>query len=442
MRRLALAIPLALLIQVACSVAVPREIAPAATATPAATALGLPKPIPQPITRTSPGAQVAWLNARTSPDNRPLLVGIDPSGATVAKLELMLMGVSRAARSADGASLFLFAEDRIDVYSALDGTRVKTYRAAGARVLDTAFSADGRWAAFLLPAARVQLLDLETGLSQTFAVGHDPNAKLPGMSGDTAGVIWATLAFAPDSAHLYAVTDWGGPVRLSAFELSATAWSPTTTAVDGQGAVRYPSCAGPAMRMKVVNAGRTLAAFCNYDASVWLFDLASPTSAAVLHPVMANPFWAAPIFTPDGQLLYVHQWPSFGDQMQVVDLASRRLAGPVPTPTKLGDRGPFSWLAPLVAYAGGTASTVPVSPDGLRLYSATSDGVVVLRIPDLAPIARLASGVATDEVWVSGDGRTVYATAGTHLAIARDDGSPVRTIDVPTTNSFVASERG
>jgi hypothetical protein len=32
---------------------------------------------------------------------------------------------------------------------------------------------------------------------------------------------------------------------------------------------------------------------------------------------------------------------------------------------------------------------VPVSPDGLKLSLATDDGVMVLRIPDLKPIAKL-----------------------------------------------------
>ncbi len=442
MRRFALAIPLALLLSAACSITAPTALAPgSSTAAPSASSLALPKPIPQPITRTSPGAQVAWLDTQPSSDGR-VLIGIDPAGSTVAKLELLFLGVSRVARSADGASLFLFAEDRIDVYSALDGKRMKTYRAAGARVVDSAFSADGRWVALLLPASVLQLLDLQTGLSQTFTVGHDPNARLPGMGGNIASVVWATLAFAPDSTHLYVLSDWGGPARLSAFELTAAVWSPTTVALDGQGAIRFPSCNGPAAVMKVISGGRTVAVFCNYDGAVWLFDLAALTSATVVHPSMANPFWVAPIFTPDGQLLYLHQWPAFGDVMQVVDLTTRRLAGPVPTPTKVADPGPFSWLMPVV-YAGGTASTVPISPDGLKLYSATGDGVMVLRIPDLKPIARLAAGIGMDEVWISGDGRTVFATSGAHLVIARDDGTQSKTIDLPTPYvGFVASERG
>jgi len=157
---------------------------------------------------------------------------------------------------------------------------------------------------------------------------------------------------------------------------------------------------------------------------------------------MRNPFWIAPIFTPDGQLLYLHQYPAFGDQMQVVDLRNQALLGPVRTPQKLNDPGPFAWLFP-VAYAGGTPSTIPVSPDGLRLYTCgTGDGVTVLRIPDLKPLAKLASGMDMSEVWISGDGRTVYGMdQGKGLVIIAPDGSAKR-VDLRDAGSFLASEHG
>src|SRR5207302_10452336 len=138
------------------------------------------------------------------------------------------------------------------------------------------------------------------------------------------------------------------------------------------------------------------------------------------------------IFTPDGRLLYLHQSPGFGDTMQVVDLTQRRLLGPVPTPTELGKTGPFGGLI-TNAHAGWVASTVPLSPDGLILYSATDDGVMALRVPDLKPIAKLAPGVGTQEVWVSGDGHTVYATTadGSRLLLMRDSGGGVRSVALP-----------
>ncbi len=108
-----------------------------------------------------------------------------------------------------------------------------------------------------------------------------------------------------------------------------------------------------------MESGRTLVVFCHVDGSVAFIDLQTLTTTAVVRPDQKNPFWLSPIFTPDGQLLYLHQSPAFGDFMQVVDLHTHALLSPVPTPTKIEQPGPFSWLFGL-ANAGGVASTVPV----------------------------------------------------------------------------------
>ncbi len=188
---------------------------------------------------------------------------------------------------------------------------------------------------------------------------------------------------------------------------------------------------------------QALVIFCHVDGAVWFFDLSALGNVTVVQADQSNPFWLSPIFTPDGQLLYLHQWPAFGDKMQVIDLASRRLLGPVPTPTKLGDPGPFSWRMP-IAYAGGTASTVPISPDGLKLYSGTDDGVIVLRVPDMRPLAKLAPGVRMNEVWVSGDGRTLYATTADskRVVVINEDGSGTASLTASNTlGGFIASDR-
>jgi hypothetical protein len=443
MRRIALSVPLALLVSIACAVTAPSALAPETRASPAPTSFGLPKPIPQPITRTSPGAQVAWLRL-TERDSglHSVLAGIDPSGAIVAQLDVDAIGARGIARSADGASLYAFAADRIDVYSALTGKLSRTYRGPASDPIDSAFSPDGRWAALLVAGPQLQLIDLVSGTSQMLPLEHDPKANLPGLSGNVANALWGTLAFATDSAHLYTLTDWGGPARVTSFALGGSSWTRAATAVSGQ-KLAFPECAGPALALKVVQGGRVLAAFCHVDGAVWLFDLSTLTPAAVLRPSQKNPFWLSPIFTPDGQLLYLHQSPAFGDEMQVVDLAGRRVLGPVPTPTKTGAPGPFAWLMPVVAYAGGVASTVPISPDGLRMYSPTTAGIVVLRVPDLALVTTLAPGLGAGEVWISGDGRTVYSVDGQRLVIASDDGRSVKRIDLPKPNAFfISSEHG
>jgi hypothetical protein len=324
----------------------------------------------------------------------------------------------------------------------------RTYSRAPGTVVSSAFSPDGHWLALLLLDTGLQLhvIDLRSGQSQTVPVGHDPNANPPGTTcsgGSCAGEVARGMAlFAPNSANVYTLTDWGGPTRLEAFSLAGGKLGKTGAALDGQGGRKVPSCSAPAMTGRIAGGGKTLVAFCYMDGSVWFFDLDSLVSSGVVHPRQPNPFWLAPIFTPDGQLLYLHQWPGFGDTMQVIDLAHQRLLGPVATPTKVQQSGPFAWLI-TNAYAGGTASTVPISPDGLKLYSATEDGVMVLRVPDLMPIGKIASGVKLNEVWVSGDGHTIYAISadGKQLVVMGDDGRHQTSVTLPSQASgFIASE--
>lgn len=409
----------------------------------------LPEPVPQPVTRTSPGAQVAWLWLRVQ-GQRPSLVAFDPGGRQVARSSEFTAPGSAAVygawRSADGSSIVTAGSDRLTVYSAHDGTRQQTYTRMPGVIVGDAFSPDGRLLALLVSTGdlHLQVIDLQSGNLQSVAVAHDPSARLPGASGQLDKVVWGMPVFAPDSVHLYALTDWGGPLRLTAFTVRDGVPVQTGTAVSGKDRTDFPSCAGPAMAMKVVGAGTTLAAFCHFDGAVWLFDARTLNTAGTVQTHQGNPFWLSPIFTPDGRLLYLHQSPGHGDTMQVVDLATHRLLGPVPTPSDVDKAGPFAWLAGN-AYAGGVASTVPVSPDGLELYSATADGVMVLRIPDLKPLARLAAGVKCDEVWISGDGRTLYATAddGSKLVVMHEDGSGVHTVSLPArAGGFLASEHG
>lgn len=409
----------------------------------------LPKPIPQPITRTSPAAQVAWLWLQ-SQGQQPYLIAVDPNGRVVARLDQSAdpYGVWR---SADGATIYSPGSDQITAYSALDGKIQRTYSRQPGNLVGDTFSTDGHWLALLLlnSGLNLQVIDLQTGSSQVLPVPHDPNASLPGMScnpdPNCAGIVaWGLAVFSPDSTHLYTLTDWGGPTRLSAFSLVNSKLVQTATALDGQQGRTFATCGAPSMVAKVVDSGHTLVVFCHMDGAVWFFDLTNLTSSAVIQSKQGNPFWLSPIFAPDGQLLYLHQWPGFGDMMQVIDLTKRKLLGPVPTPTKTDQGGPFAWLI-TNAYAGGVASTVPVSPDGLKLYSATNDGVMVLRIPDLKPLAKLAAGFKANEVWISGDGQTIYAVSddGKSLLVMHTDGSNQHSVNLPSLGGgFIASEHG
>jgi hypothetical protein len=412
----------------------------------------LPQPIPQSITRTSAAAQVAWVSTSelnpAGTDRHTVLVGVDPTGTVVGHIDGAIDPfVTRVFRSADGAQLLTIGDTSITAYSALDGTVQRAYaREPRDGIVDAAFSPDGRWFALIGSSAYVQVIDLRTGSTQTTPLAHDPNPQAPGLTvapGVTLGLIWSTLAFAPDSTRLYTIVNWAGPLRVTAFDVTATGLVQIASAIDGQGGKTFPGCGGPGLAARVVGGGRTLAFFCHVDGLVEFIDLPTLTASTV-RAEMKNPFWLAPIFTPDGQLLYLHQYPAFGDFMQAVDLRTRALLGPVPTPTKTDQPGPFSWLFPVV-YAGGTPSTVPMSPDGLKLYSAATGAIAVLRVPDLKPLARLAEGYSLNEVWISGNGKTVYATdGGKGLLVIREDGSgqPL-TVTLPSQiGAFIASEHG
>jgi len=398
----------------------------------------LPQPIPQPITRTSAAAQVAWigtsqLNAAAT-ERLTVLVGVDPSGRIVGRIDgAKDAGVNRARRSADGAVIVTIADSAITAYSALDGTVQVTYRLPpNDFVADAAFSPDGRWLA-LIGAGYVEVLDLRTGLTQSTLLSR------PATATNGSG---STLLFGPDSKRLYTIVDWSSP-RITAFDVAATGLTQTAAAVDGEGGKKFPACGGPGLAPKIVGGGQVLVLYCHVDASIGFIDLPTLTTTTILHAEMKNPFWLAPIFTPDGQLLYLHQYPAFGDQMQVVDLGTHALLGPVPTPTKTDQPGPFSWLFPTV-YAGGTPSTVPVSPDGRKLYAESSSGITVLRIPDLTPVAKLAAGINVNEVWISGDGKTIYGVdPGRGLYVMPEAGGPVVTVTLPSdVGGFIASEHG
>jgi hypothetical protein len=250
--------------------------------------------------------------------------------------------------------------------------------------------------------------------------------------------------FAPDSTRLYTLADWGGPTRLEAFSVAGGKLRQISATVDGQGGRKVPSCSAPAMAGSIIGGGKTLVAFCYMDGAVWFFDLDTLVSSGMIRSNQPNPFWLSPIFTPDGQLLYLHQVPGFGDTMQVIDLAHKKLLGPVPTPTKLDQSGPFAWLI-RNAHAGGVASTVPISPDGLKLYVGPDHGVMVLRVPDLKPLANLAPVFPANEVWISGDGHTIYAISvdGKHLLAMGDDGSHQQAVTfADPISGFIASEHG
>jgi len=432
-----------LLAVVACgTISDPHVAAPGAPSGPSASPhVTLPQPVAQPITRTSAAAQVAWIGTYPANGNGAgAYVAIDPLGKIVGRLST---DDGPYWRSADGARIVAIHDD-IRSYSALDGRLERNYGPiAAGHPIDAAFSPDGRWLAIVGSGAFIQVIDLQTGLVQTTPLGHSANAQHPGLTtSDPVGLVWSRVVFSPDSTRVYTIVDWAGPVRLTSFDVTSKGLVQRATAVDGDSGKKLISCGGPGLAARVVGKGSTLVTFCYSDAGISFIDLASLNTVTSFRASMANPFWLAPIFTPDGQLLYLHQYASFGDTMQVVDLASHALVGPVRTPL-LSDPGPFAWLFPVV-YAGGTPSTVPMSPDGLKLYSVANTGITTLGVPDLKPLARLAPDIAFSEVWVSGDGKTLFgSTNGKAVLVIPEAGGPPIKVDLPDqAGYFLSPEHG
>lgn len=421
--------------------------APNGASAPTASATGtarvtLPQPIPQPIRRTSAAAQVAWVQTFGPSATTVTYVGFDPSGRIAGRIAVTEADAGRAFRSADGGSIAIVGPAQITMYSALDGSKLRNYpRQLAGSVIDAAFSPDSNWLALILGTqAAIQVLDLRSGLVQTTPLGYDPHAATPGMTTTLPGPIWSTLTFAPDSARIYTIVDWGGPMSITAFDVTPAGLVQIARVVDGQGGKKLSSCAGPGLAARVLPDGKTMIAFCHMDGDVWFVDLPTLTVTDDLRSSQTNPFELSPIFTPDGQILYLRS----GRFIQAVEVKSRRLTAAVAIPRKLDDRGPFGWLVGQ-AQAGYIASTVPVSPDGTKLYISGSDGITVLRVPDLKPIAILAPGLDLGEVWISGDGKTVYATdQGKHMYVVPESGGAPITVTTPEGGGgyFIASEHG
>lgn len=400
----------------------------------------LPQPRPQPVTRTSAAAQVAWIWLPTGQSSS--LVAFDSSGRQLGRLGSAGAppGPYGTWRSPDDSLIFGADADSVTAYKALNGQMVRTYRRTSGDIVGDGFSPDGRYLALLLfNGGRLQLEAIDTssgGLLGPVPVAHAPDAAMPGMQGPASA--WATAAFAADSLSLYTLSDWGAQPHISAFSVAGAALRQLGTAP-----VAVDSCAGPGTSIKVVDGGAAVAAFCHFSGAVWLLDSRTLGKVAVLHPLQSNPFAASPLFTPDGLILYVLE----GQSIQAIDLHRQTLVGPAQISMHDG-RGGLSLIASLFvtdAEAGWVASTVPIAPDGLKLYLAGSDGIMVLRIPDLKVITRLAPGLKAAEIWVSGDGRTLFATSddGHSLVVIKADGSGTKSISLSTVvGGFLSSEHG
>ena len=372
-----------------------------------------------------PGANIAWVTSQTTSGgfySGDIVTGIDPTGHVVGRIN-----VRDELRSPDGSHLYALVDGGVDVYSTVDGHKEQTIRLEPVTFGEPMLSADGRYLAVVGSSpSPLQLVDLSAGQSVASINVDSPAYGVPlivGAHAEHVYVVGATIAkFAFDSATL----------RL---EQRTTGH---TLACDGLVLGGANSSGG--LPFRVLADDRTLVAFCPSDGRVTWFDLVAMT---VTHEVVVpqnNPFWLSPVFSTDGNTLYLHEGGT--GALHMVDLVHQAIRS---TKVAAADTNPLAWLGSLLvteAYAGGIPRTTAVSPDGNWLYAVggfRASGVTVVHLPDLGVKGRWLPDVSLHSVWVSADGRTIYLLENDdQLRVLRTDGSVIAKVALPAnTDTFI-----
>jgi hypothetical protein len=368
-----------------------------------------------------PGADIAWVTSQQTTGSAytgDIVTGIDPSGHVVGRIN-----ARDELRSPDGSHLYAPVEGGIAVYSAVDGHKEQTIRLQPVSFGISMLSADGRYLAEVggTPST-LQLVDLAVGRSVA-----STNVDLPAYG--------APVIVGAQAQHVYVV---GATIAKFAFNGTTLRLEQRTTghtiACDGLVVGGANSAGG--LPFRVLADGRTLVAFCPGDGRVTWFDLASMT---ITHEVVvphSNPFSLSPVFSPDGNTLYLHDGGTA--QLNAVDLVRQRIIKS--TDVAKAGNNPLAWLRSLLvadADAGGIPRTLAVSPDGTWLYAVggrrAQAGVSVVHLPDLAVKGRWEATVGLNSVWVSADGRTIYALeTADRLDVLRSDGSVIAKVALPS----------
>ncbi len=364
-----------------------------------------------------PGANNAWVTSQQASSGfytGDVVTGIDPTGHVVGTIHAL-----DELRSPDGSHLYALVDGGLDVYSAVDGHKEQTIKLQPVTNGLPMLSADGHYFAVAGNSpSSLQVVDLSTG-----RVVASTNTDLPAFG--------VPVILGAQAQHVYVV----GPT-IAKFALDGTTLrleqhtTGHTMACDGLVVGGANSAGG--LPFRVLADGHTLVAFCPSDGRVTWFDLVAMT---VTHEVVVdqnNPFWVSPVFSPDGNTLYLHEGQT--GKLHAVDLIQRRIATSS-TNVAAADSNPLAWLRSLLvtdASAGGIPRTAALSPEGTWLYAVGGAGVALLHPPDLAVKGRWLADVSFDSVWASADGGTVYLLGpGDQLRVLRTDGSQVAKVTLP-----------
>ena len=371
-----------------------------------------------------PGANNAWVTSQQSSNNAytgDIVTGIDPTGHVVGQIN-----ARDELRSPDGSHLYALTDSGIEIFSAVDGHKEQTIRLSAVSLGVHMLSPDGRYLAVVGGSpSTLQLVDLSIGRSIASINVGSPAYGIPvivGAHAEHVYVVGATITeFAFDGATLRAGKRTTGH----------------TFACDGLVAGGSNSAGG--LSFRVLADGPTLVAFCPMNGAVDWVDLARLTLTHEVLVPQRNPFWVSPVFSPDGNTLYLYEGGTGG--LHVVDLVHQTVVKS--TKVALAGSNPLAWLGSLfvtTAYAGAIDRTATVSPDGTWLYVIGDfggpPGVSLVHLPDLGVKGRWLPDASFDSVWVSADGRTIYLLGpGDQLRVLRTDGSQVAKLTL-SANTF------
>ena len=369
-----------------------------------------------------PGANIAWVTSQQSSGGAytgDIVTGIDPTGHVVGQIN-----ARDELRSPDGSHLYDLTDGAVNVFSAVDGHKEQTIRLSPVGFGVQMLSADGRYLA-VAGSSTIQLVDLTAGRAVASINVGSQGSGVP-------------LIVGPHAEHVYVV---GTTIAKFAFDGASLQVEQRTTGhmLPCDGLVAGGSNSAGGLSFRVLADDRTLVAFCPMNGRVTWLDLVQMKVTNELVVAQRNPFWVSPVFSPDGNTLYLYEGGT--GALHAVDLVHQTIV----KSTKVATAGtnPLAWLGSLLvtqAYAGAIDRTAAVSPDGTWLYVigdfGTPGGVSLVHLPDLAVKGRWLRDVSFDSVWVSADGKTIYLLGhGDQLRVLRTDGSVVATLNLPA-NTF------
>ncbi len=372
-----------------------------------------------------PGADIAWITSQQSSGGAyagDIVTGVDTSGHVVGRIN-----ARDELRSPDGSHLYALVDGGLDVYSAVDGHKEQTIRLQAVTFGQPMLSADGRYFAVVGNSpATLQLVDLSAGRSVASINVDAPAYGVP-------------LIVGAQAQHVYVV---GATIAKFAFDGTTLRAEQRTTGQACDGLVVGGANSAGGLPFRVLADGHTLVAFCPGDGRTTWFDLDRMTVTHEVQISQRNPFWVSPVFSLDGNTLYLHEGGT--GSLHVIDLVHQRIVKSTKVAT--ADFNALAWLGSLLvtdAYAGAIDRTAAVSPDGTWLYAVRDfggpGGVSLVHLPDIAVKSRWLPDVSLKSVWVSADGQTVYLLENNdQLRVLRTDGSQVAKLSLPAyTDGFI-----